>query len=74
MDEVSSEEIVKKDNWWNGCEYSRWEFSGWEFSGGDFSGVGVWWVGIFPGGGVFLEPKAISYPFLITFLIQLKKC
>ena len=37
MDEVLSEEIVKKDNWWNGWEYSRWEFSGWEFSGGEFS-------------------------------------
>ena len=41
--------------------FQGWEFDGWEFSRGG-------------GGGVFLEPKAISYPFLITFLIQLKKC
>ena len=30
----------------------KWvEYSRWEFSGGGFSKGGVWWVGIFPGGG-----------------------
>ena len=46
MDEVLSEEIVKKDNWMGG------DFPG---GGGIFQGE-VWWVGIFPGGGIFLEP------------------
>ena len=46
MDEVLSEEIVKKDNWMGG-----------NFPGGGagiFQGE-VWWVGIFPGGGNFLR-------------------
>ena len=38
MEEVLSEEIVKKDNEWNRWEYSRWGFSGWEFPGGYFPG------------------------------------
>ena len=50
MDEVLSEEIVKKNNYWNGWKYSRWEFSGWEFSGkGEFS-KGELMGGNFPGG------------------------
>ena len=36
MDEVLSEEKVKKDI--NEMEYSRWEFSGWGFSRGEFDG------------------------------------
>ena len=65
MDEVLSEKIVKKNNKWNGLEYSKWKFCGWKFSGweyfrwefskvGDFSGGsligGNFLVGNFPGG------------------------
>ena len=54
MDEVLSEEIVKKHNLWNGWEYSRWEFSGWEFSGGNFPG------GNFPRTLSFRETNLLS--------------
>ena len=57
MDEVLSEEKVKKDNLWDGWEYSRWEFSEWEFSGGNFP-AGSLMGGIVPG-RIFLEPNQL---------------
>ena len=52
MDEVLSEEIVKKDNEMGG-NIPGGKFLGEDFfGGGDFPG-GVWWVGIFPGGKDF---------------------
>ena len=55
MDEVLSEEKVKKDI----------NEMGGNISGGNFPG-GVWWVGIFPG-EIFLEPFKI-YQYLPRIL------
>ena len=57
MDEVLSEEKVKKDNLWDGCGYSRWGFSEWEFSGGNFPAESLM-GGILPG-RIFLEPNQL---------------
>ena len=54
IDEVSSEEIVKKDNYEMGGNIPGGNFLGGNFPGGIWC-VGIFRVGIFQG-GIFLEP------------------